>query len=59
MIIRRLSDEELKKLYGSRAGYVAKVTESVERMIAHGHLLPEHAHFLIEEAKEAVLPFEE
>ena len=59
VITRRLSCEELTRLYGSRAGYVAKVTESVERMIAHGHLLPEHAHFMIDEARETELPFDD
>ena len=59
VITRRLSEKELKELYTSRADYIAKVTASVERMIARGHLLPEHAHFLIDEAKEAVLPFDD
>lgn len=53
VIVRRLTKEEFTELYGSHEGYVAKVKESVERMIAHGHLLPEHAHLLIEEAEQA------
>ena len=57
VITRHLTSDELKELYGSREGYIEKVTASAERMIAHGHLLPEHAHFIIEEAKEADLPF--
>ena len=52
IITRYLTDEELRELYSSKADYVAKVTESVERMIAHGHLLPEHAHYIIDEAEE-------
>ena len=57
MITRRLTVEELKELYSSKEDYVAKVTASVERMIAHGHLLPEHAHFIIDEDKEVEFPF--
>ena len=58
-ITRWLTEKELKELYESRADYMAKVTASVERMIAHGHLLPEHAHYLIDEAKDAKLPFDD
>ena len=58
VIIRRLTEEELRKLYGSRAGYVKKVREAAERMVLHGHLLPEHVRFFVDEAEKAELPFD-
>lgn len=59
VIIRHLSCQELKALYGNHAGYMRKVRESVQQMIEHGHLLPEHADFLISEAQKAESLFQE
>ncbi len=53
VITCRLTEEELKELYGTRSGYVAKVRESAERMVSHRHLLPEHVQFFVDEAQEA------
>jgi len=58
IITRRLTKEELTELYGTRAGYVQKVRESAERMVAHGHLLPEHVQFFIDEAEQADIPLD-
>ena len=58
MIIRRLSDEELKECYKSREDFENKVRASVESMIERGHLLEEHKEYLINEVIKEELPFD-